>query len=172
MLCVPWPVSNKIKMVLYHSKIGPMRSLLQFYLISFALKRSLLSNLNSRLQSLIAKFCHRLDFTSVSKKNFNIVFQNQDTNQRQSLKLSDDKYTSGQVNSFFESYTFTDNFSQLQYLSIVKMNLDDPYPIFAQLPSLSNLISLEVESICGENIPEIELSDLKKLNFGSCPSTN
>jgi hypothetical protein len=42
------------------------------------------------------------------------------------------------------------------------MNLDDPYPTFAQHPSLSNLVSLEVESICGENIPEIELSDLKK----------
>ena len=37
MLCVPWSVSNKIKMVLYHSKIYPMTSLLQFYLISLAL---------------------------------------------------------------------------------------------------------------------------------------
>jgi hypothetical protein len=41
------------------------------------------------------------------------------------------------------------------------MKLDDSYPIFVHLTSLSNVVSLEIESICGENIPEIEKTEVQ-----------
>ncbi|CAF1586063.1 unnamed protein product [Adineta steineri] len=130
------------------------------------------SNLNSRFQDLLTELCHTFDFSSISKKNFDTIFQYQNTNRWHSLKLSDDEHTRGQVKYFFENHSLTDKFSQLQSLSIVKMKTNSPYPLFSQLPSLSNLVSLEIESICGENIPEFELPNLKKLIFGSCPNTN
>ncbi|CAF1148241.1 unnamed protein product [Rotaria sordida] len=40
-----------------------------------------------------------------------------------------------------------------------------------ELPFLSNLVTLEIESICGDNIPEFELPNLKKLIFTSCSNT-
>ncbi|CAF3662494.1 unnamed protein product [Rotaria sp. Silwood1] len=52
------------------------------------------------------------------------------------------------------------------------MQSNHSYPLFPQLPSLSNLVSLEIESVCGENIPEFELPTLKKLIFSSCPNTS
>ena len=130
------------------------------------------STLNSRFQSLLIEFCHRFNFTSVSKKNFDIVFQNQDTNRWRSLKLHDGDYTPGQVNYFFETHSLIDKFCQLRNLSIMKLKPNHPYPLFTQLPSLSNLVSLEIEPLCGHNILEVELPNLKKLTFSSCPNTS
>jgi hypothetical protein len=129
------------------------------------------SNLNSRFQSLFVEFCRAFNFSSISKKNFDIIFQYQNTNRWHSLKLSDDEYTPGQVKYFFENHSLTDKFSQLQSLSIIKIKGDKPYSLLSQLPSLSNLVSLEVKPLCGNNIPEFELPNLKKLIFSSCPNT-
>jgi hypothetical protein len=129
------------------------------------------SNLNSRFQSLLDEFCHAFDFTSISKKNFDIIFQCQNTNRWHSLKLSDAAHAPGQVTHFFENYALTVNFSQLRSLSIVNTTPYHSYPLFAQLPSLSNLASLQIESLCGDDIPEFELPNLKKLTLRSCPNT-
>ncbi len=87
-------------------------------------------------------------------------------------KLSDDEHTPGQVKYFFENHSLTGKFSQLQSLSIIKIKGDKPYSLLSQLPSLPNLVSLEIEPLCGKNIPEFELPNLKKLIFSSCPNTS
>ncbi|CAF1952868.1 unnamed protein product [Rotaria magnacalcarata] len=131
-----------------------------------------LSNLNWRFQKLLIEFCHTFDFTSISKKKFDAIFQYQNTNRWHSLKLSDAKHTPGQVSYFFENHALANKFSQLRSLSIVNIIPNHPYPLFAQLSSLSNLVSLEIESLCGENIPEFKLPNLKKITFSSCPNTS
>ena len=92
--------------------------------------------------------------------------------QWKSLKLSDDNYTPGQVTYFFEKYSFINQFSELQNLSLIGLEHRRSDPIFTQLPSLVNLVSLEIKSVCEANIPEIDLPNLKKLKFSSCSSTN
>lgn len=130
------------------------------------------SQLNSRLQNLLDEYCRHVDLTSVSKTEFDVILQHQDTNQWKAFKFADNNYTPGQVNYFFENYTFIDRFSDLQCLSIIGIEHNRSYPIFIQLPSLSNLVSLEIESICGENISKIDLPNLKNLKFTSCLHTN
>ena len=130
------------------------------------------TKLNSRFQNLLRQFCLKFDLTSVGKNVFDLVFQNQDTNRWQALKLSDNNYTSGQVDYFIKKYTFINHFSNLQCLSIVGVGHCLSYPIFIQLASLVNLVSLEIETICGTNIPEIALPNLKKLKFTSYPNTS
>ncbi|CAF1252503.1 unnamed protein product [Rotaria sordida] len=130
------------------------------------------SNLNYRFQCLIFEFCQSFDLTSISKNKFDIIFQYHNTNRWHSLKLSDDNNTPGQVKYFFENYFFIDNFSQLQSLSIIKIKPFNQYPLLSQLPFLTNLISLKIESICGNNISEFNLPKLKKLIFSSCANTN
>ncbi|CAF3294033.1 unnamed protein product [Rotaria socialis] len=130
------------------------------------------SNLNWHLQRLLTELCHTFDFTSISKKNFDTIFQYQNTNRWHSLKLSDAEHTPGQVSYFFENHALANKFSQLQSLSIVNIIPNHSYPLFAQLSSLSNLVSLEIESLCRENIPEFKLPNLKKLTFSSCPNTS
>ncbi|CAF3977558.1 unnamed protein product [Rotaria sordida] len=130
------------------------------------------SNLNYRFQCLIFEFCQSFDLTSISKNKFDIIFQYHNTNRWHSLKLSDDNNTPGQVKYFFENYFFIDNFSQLQSLSIIKIKPFNQYPLLSQLPFLINLISLKIESICGNNISEFNLPKLKKLIFSSCANTS
>ncbi|CAF2235733.1 unnamed protein product [Rotaria magnacalcarata] len=104
--------------------------------------------------------------------DFDTIFQYQNTNRWDSLKLSDAEHTPGQMAYFFENHALTGEFSQLRSFSIVNIIHNHPHPLFAQLSSLSNLVSLEIESLCGENIPEFELPHLKKLTFTSCPNTS
>lgn len=131
----------------------------------------LFSSLNSRFRNLLIEFCRIFDFTSISKKNFDTIFQYQNTDKWHSLKISDAKHTPGQVTYFFEHHELNRKFSKLQSLSIVNVILYHPCPLFSQLASLSNLVSLELESLCGNNIPEFELPNLKELTFSSCPNT-
>lgn len=130
------------------------------------------SKLNSRFENLLREFCLNFDLTSIGKNNFDLVLQIQNTNQWKSLKLSDDNYTPGQVTYFFEKYSFINQFSELQNLSLIGLEHRRSDPIFTQLPSLVNLVSLEIKSVCEANIPEIDLPNLKKLKFSSCSSTN
>ncbi|UJR17807.1 hypothetical protein I4U23_004706 [Adineta vaga] len=129
------------------------------------------SNLNSRYQRLLMEICHSFDFTSINKKNFDLIFRYQDIIRWHSLKLADAKYTPGQVAYFFENHTLTGNFSQLRSLSIINMIHNHSYPLFTQLSSLSSLVSLQIESLCGQNIPEFDLPNLKRLSFTSCLNT-
>lgn len=130
------------------------------------------ADLNYRFQCLIFEICQTLNFTSISKSNFDIIFRYQQTNRWHSLKLSDGNDTPGQVRYFFENYSLIRNFSQLQSLSIIKIDPFNDYPLLSQLPFLTNLVSLEIESICGNNISEFDLPKLKKLTLSSCAHTN
>ena len=129
-------------------------------------------NLNYRFQCLILVFCRSFDLTSISKSQFDIIFQTHDTNRWHSLKLSDNENTPGQVKYFFEKYSFIDHFCQLQSLSIVKMAHSNQYPVLSHLSYLPNLVSLEIESLCGNDIPEFDLPTLKRLTFSSCANTS
>lgn len=128
--------------------------------------------LNSRFQSLLTEYCRMFNFKLANKKNFDTSFEYLNTNQWHSLKLSDGDRTPGQVAYFFEKYKLSDNFSELRSLSIVKMDPEFSYSIFTQLPFLSNLVSLELESLYADNIPELELPNLKKLTLSSCLNTS
>jgi hypothetical protein len=130
------------------------------------------SYLNYRFQCLILKFCQSFDLTSISKSKFDIIIQSHDTNRWDSLKLSDDDKTPGQVKYFFENYSLLNNFSQLKSLSIIKMKPSNQYPLLSQLRFLTNLVSLQIESICGCSFSEFDLPRLKKLTFSSCTNTS
>jgi hypothetical protein len=103
------------------------------------------SSLNYRFQCLIFKFCQSFDFTSISKKKFDIIIQSHDTNQWHSLKLSDGIKTPGQVKYFFENYSLINNFSQLQSLSIVEIKRFNRYPLLSQLRLLTILFHLKLD---------------------------
>ncbi len=75
--------------------------------------------INQRFQSLIFEFCQIFDFKSTSKTKFDIILQYHNKNQRKSLRLSDNNETPGQINYFFENYSFRNHFLQLQSLSIL-----------------------------------------------------
>ena len=130
------------------------------------------SNLNYRFQCLVSDYCQSFDFTSISKTKFDLIFQYHNTNRWYSLKLSDDTNTPGQVKYFFEKYFHIDSFSQLQSLSIVKIKHFNQYPLLSQLPFLTKFVSLKIESIFGNNMPDFDLPQLKKLIFSSCANTN
>jgi len=131
-----------------------------------------LSNLNYRFQCLVFEFCQSFDFTSISKNKFDFIFQNSNKNRWNSLKLSDGNKTPGQVKYFFENYSLMDNFSQLQSLFIINLKPLNQYSLLFQLPFLTNLVILKIESICGNNISEFNLPKLKKFIFNSCANTN
>ena len=88
------------------------------------------------------------------------------------MKLSDDTNTPGQVEYFFKNYFLIDNFSQLRSLSVVRIKPLNQSLLLSQLPFLTNLVSLRIESICGNNISDFDLPQLKKLIFSSCANTN
>ena len=117
------------------------------------------------------EYCRSFDLTSIGKSHFDLIFQYHKTNRWHSLKLSDDENTPGQVQYFLERYPSLDRFSELQFLSIVKMF--NQYSLLSeQLSFLSNLVTLEIESVCGNYIPEFDLPALKKLTCSSCTNTS
>jgi hypothetical protein len=130
------------------------------------------SRLNNRFQSLLVEFSQIFDFKSISKAKFDIVFRRHDTRQWKSLQLSNDDDTPGQVEYFLQTYFYVDHFFQLQSLSFVKMKAFNDYTLLTCLPSLPNLISLKIASICGKKMSSFDLPKLKKLVFSSCTNIN
>jgi hypothetical protein len=131
------------------------------------------SYLNYRFQCLLFNYHYQsFDFTSINKHKFDIVFQFFDAQQCKSFNLSNDDYTYGQIDYFFQNYSLIQLFSQLESLSIVSLKSLNESLLLSQLPFLSNLVSLTLKPICGEKMSEFNLPNLKKFVFGSCTNTN
>jgi hypothetical protein len=127
------------------------------------------SQLNYRFQCLLVKYCRRFDFKSIRKRKLNFVFQHCDTNQWKSLRFSNDDNTPEQIEYFFKCYSHTKTFSQLESLSLLGMEIDN---MLIHLPSLRNLVSLTMKSVCGQRMSTFDLPQLKKLVVQSCRNTD
>ncbi|CAF1273594.1 unnamed protein product, partial [Adineta steineri] len=101
-------------------------------------------------------------------QSFDLIFKYHKTNRWHSLKNSDDINSSGQVKYFFENDFLINNDAQLKSSSIIKIQSFNQYPLLFQLPFLTNLVSLQIESICENSISHFDLPQLKKLIFSSC----
>jgi len=128
------------------------------------------SKLNHRFQCLLFEYCRSFDFQSISKSQFHLVSQEHNTKRWKLLRISDDKHTPDFVEYFCQVYSLFNDFPQLQSLAIVNLNLQNDYMIFSQLPSLTKLVSLTIETICGERMSPFDLPNLKRLVFTSCPN--
>jgi hypothetical protein len=126
------------------------------------------SKVNHRFQCLVFEYCQSFDFQSISKSQFNLVSQYYNTKQWKSLRISDDKHTPDFVEYFCQVYSLNNDFPRLQSLAIVDLNFKQNYMIFSQLPLLTNLVSLTIESVCGEKLSPFDLPNLKRLVLTSC----
>ena len=130
------------------------------------------SRLNHRFQCLTLKYCYTFDFKSVRKAKFDYVIRQHDIHRWRSLRLSDDDKTPGQVTNFCQLFSFTENISQLQTLSIINTNSNTALLCLRQLTSFTHLVSLSIGFVCGKNIPFVELCSLKHLVINSCGHSN
>ncbi|CAF0993115.1 unnamed protein product [Adineta steineri] len=119
-------------------------------------------SLNNRFQKLLRKYCKVFDFKSSSKLQFDTIFDQYSTKRWKSLQLSNDDQTSGQIEYCFQRYPLSVYFTQLEFLSLLKMKTSD-LSILSELSFLTNLTSLKIGFICGEIISMYDLSDLKQL---------
>jgi hypothetical protein len=126
------------------------------------------SKLNDRFQCLVFEYCRSFDFQSISRSKFHLVSQQHNTKQWRSLRISDNKYTPDFVEYFCQFYSLINDFPRLQSLAIVDLNFKNDYMIFSQLSSLSNLVSLTIETVCGERMSPFDLPNLKRLFLTSC----
>ena len=124
--------------------------------------------LNHRFQSLITQYCKRFDFQFINKFQCDSIFRVQNTNQWTSLRLSDDDQKPFWIDHLLENYISKNNFSQLQFLSVGSLKDNARKLFFSMLSSLPNLVSLSIDSVCGEDILPFDLPKLQKLVFGSC----
>ncbi|CAF4099832.1 unnamed protein product [Adineta steineri] len=111
-----------------------------------------------KIRKRIIDYCQSLD----------LIFEYHKTNQWHFTKLSDDINSSGQVKYFFENDFLINNDAQLKSLSIIKIQPFNQYPLLFQLPFLKNLVLLQIEFICRNNMSYFNLPQLKKLIFSSC----
>lgn len=126
------------------------------------------SNLNHRFQCLLYEYCWSFNFHSISRRQFDVILQQHDTNRWKSLRISDDNQTPDHLEYFCHCYSLENGFPRLKSLSLFNLNVEKKYRIFSQLPSLTNLVSLTIESMCGENMSPFSLPNLKRLVFSSC----
>jgi hypothetical protein len=130
------------------------------------------SKLNHHFQCLVFEYCQYFDFQSISKSQFDLVSQYHNTKQWKLLRISDDKRTPDFVEYFCQFYSLINDFPRLQSLSIINLNIYNNYTIFSQLPSLTNLVSLTIESVCGDKMSPFDLPNLKRLVLTSCADIN
>jgi hypothetical protein len=128
------------------------------------------AKLNHRFQCLVFEYCQYFDFQFISKSQFDLVSQHQNTKQWKSLRISDDKHTPDFVEYFCQVYSLINDFPQLKSFAIVNLKSRQNYTIFSLLPLLTNLVSLKIESVCGDKMSPFDLPNLKKLVFTSCSS--
>ncbi|CAF0897334.1 unnamed protein product [Adineta steineri] len=128
------------------------------------------SNLNHRFQSLISQCCEIFDLNSVNKSKCDFIFQIHNTHQWKSLRISNSDEKPYWMNHIIENYIFTNNFSQLQFLTVGELKDKTQTLFFSILTSLTNLIYLSIESLCAKEIQSFDLPKLKKLVFSSCLS--
>jgi hypothetical protein len=129
------------------------------------------SQLNHRFQCLIHDCCNTFDFTSVSKSKFKLVIREHDTKQWRSLRLSDDDETPGQVILFSHLFPFAKRVPQLEALSLINMKPKIAQVLMLQLKTFAHLVSLTIGTVCGENIPSLELPSLKHLVVSACKTS-
>jgi len=79
------------------------------------------SQLNTRFQSLLINYVNVFDFKSISKAKFDYVIKHHDIHQWQSLRLSDDDQTPGQIRLFCQRYPLLQYISQLRSLCALNM---------------------------------------------------
>ncbi|CAF2388431.1 unnamed protein product [Rotaria sp. Silwood2] len=130
------------------------------------------SRLNKRFQYLILNCCYTFDFKSVNKTKFTYVIQQHDMYRWQSLRLSDDDNTPGQVTYFCQLFSLTENISQLKSLSIINIKPNSVSLFLSYLTLFTHLVSLSIGFVCGKTIPFIELPTLKYLVINSCMHSN
>ncbi len=131
-----------------------------------------LTKLNHHFKCLAFDYCQSFDFQSISKSQFDFIYQHQNTKQWKSLTISDDKHTPDFVEYFSQVYSLMNDFSQLQLLAIINLNSMRNYTVFSEIPLLKNLLSLKIGSVCGENMSPFDLPKLKRLVFISCANIN
>lgn len=130
------------------------------------------SQLNSRFQDLILNQCSRFDFKSVNKTKFDYIIKQHNMNKWRSLRLSDDDHTPGQVSHFCKLYSFSNDLSQLETLSIINLKQPTASLFVCHLKLFTNLVSLTIGSVCGKTMPLVQLPNLKHLVISSCMHTN
>ncbi len=126
------------------------------------------ADLNHRFQCLLLEYCPYFDLQSISKRQFELIARFHDTRRWKSLRISDDDHTPGHVEYFCRFYSLMKDFPQLQSLAIVNLNLQGNFTILSQLPSLTNLVSLTIDAVCGGTMSSFDLPNLKRLVFASC----
>lgn len=125
-------------------------------------------HLNRRFRSFARSYCDSFDFESISKGKMNYVIRWHDVHRWRSLRLSDSYQTYGQVSYFSELFSWPKHFSGLQHLSIVHMKPQFSEVRFSEFNALVHLVSLSLGSVCGKNLPVLELPALKYLQIQSC----
>jgi hypothetical protein len=124
--------------------------------------------LNRRFRSITRSYCDSFDFASISKGKLNHVIRCHDVHRWRSLRLSDNYQTYGQVSYFNEFFSWSKDFSELQRLSIIHMKPQFSEVRFSEFNTLVHLVSLSLGSVCGKNLPILELPALKYLQIQSC----
>ncbi|CAF1384626.1 unnamed protein product [Adineta steineri] len=130
------------------------------------------SQLNYRFQQLLLTYVNTFDFQSVSKLKFDYVTKHHDIQQWQSLRLSNNDQTPGQIRLFSQLYSPLQYLSQLQVLSLINIESKLIEEYFSPLVSYDQLISLTIGNICGENMQSLELPSLKRLVINACKHTD
>ena len=126
------------------------------------------SALNHRLQDLVNNYCFTFDFTSVAKAKLEHTIREHNTRLWRALGLSDNDQTPGQIAFFFEQYPFATHMSRLEVLSLTSMKSSFTQMIPPQLRACTQLVSLTLGTICGKQMPLLELPCLRKLVVTSC----
>ena len=130
------------------------------------------SYLNTRFHCLLKEYCQRFDFKSINKIKFDIIIEQYDTQWCKSLRLSNDDDTYGQIEYFFQFYSIIDHFSQLNSLSLLKIESIDSLNLLSQIIFLPNLVSLTIKTVCGRIISKFNSLNLKQLAVISCRNTS
>ncbi|CAF1512371.1 unnamed protein product [Adineta ricciae] len=129
------------------------------------------ARLNNRFRNLTLEYCRTFDFKSISKTKLDYITQQHDIRRWKSLRLSDDDDTPGQVTYFCQILSFANNLSHLEALTVVNTQCTITNSLLSQITSFQHLVSLTIGSICGKNLPCINLVSLKYLSINSCMHT-
>lgn len=129
------------------------------------------ARLNQRFHYLAWNSSDKFDFKSVSKTKFDYVTRTYPKQYCRSLRLSDDDQTPGQISYFFQSSPMAQSLSQLESLTIINMQSQTALMIIPKLSSFTQLVSLNIGSICGQRLPALRIPSLKYLVIDSCMHT-
>lgn len=120
--------------------------------------------LNYRFNCLVNQFCISFDLQSIGKKQFDFLTKLDGFKRCKALRISDDDRTPNLI----ENICLTNDFCQLESLSILKLNIQQTYRIISMIPLIYNLVYLKIENICGEQLNKFNFPNLRKLSLSSC----